>query len=292
MRMVRRFFPSGLLVIVSCLIFPSAAYSYDFLFPTVSIVDTPVDGGIREEIPKKYAERYRRWKEDLLSTEFGRRQWEAYASNSGFVLTIKISGDKGKGAGTDNFQWDKQGNYVGATITLGSQIDNGYPNPIYYPVLNSLSAEQSPFMISGRILAATKLSHELGHVAQAATANRELIEKQSKLIPEYTSIFLKNGHNTRDKKLVELEEEIGVTAARIEKLTEFYVSPGFLTEKMFVYLATGLTETQQNLEEDELLTIERHTFPALSAMIQSGEIEDAKTMVGIMLAAELVNRRS
>ena len=124
MRMVRRFFPSGLLVIVSCLIFPSAAYSYDFLFPTVSIVDTPVDGGIREEIPKKYAERYRRWKEDLLSTEFGRRQWEAYASNSGFVLTIKISGDKGKGAGTDNFQWDKQGNYVGATITLGSEIDN------------------------------------------------------------------------------------------------------------------------------------------------------------------------
>ncbi len=36
----------------------------------------------------------------------------------------------------------------------------------------------------------------------------------------------------------ELEEEIGVTSDNIEKLTEFYVSPGFLTEKMFVYLAT------------------------------------------------------
>lgn len=84
----------------------------------------------------------------------------------------------------------------------------------------------------------------------------------------------------------ELEEEIGVRAAKIEKLTEFYVSPGFLTEKMHVFLATDLTETQQNLEEDELLTIERHSIPALLEMIRNGEIEDAKTMVGIMLANE------
>jgi ADP-ribose pyrophosphatase len=86
----------------------------------------------------------------------------------------------------------------------------------------------------------------------------------------------------------ELEEEIGVTAERVEKLTEFYVSPGFLTEKMHVYLATGLTEVGQKLEEDEILSIERHSFPDLLAMIQSGEIEDAKTMVGILLAATQV----
>ena len=88
----------------------------------------------------------------------------------------------------------------------------------------------------------------------------------------------------------ELEEEIGVTAAKLEKLTEFYVSPGFLTEKMHVYLATGLTETLQNLEEDELLTIERHSFPTLLEMIENGEIEDAKTMVGVMLAATSQSR--
>lgn len=222
MRMVRRLFPSGILVIVSCLIFPSAAFSYDLFFPSVSIVDTPRDGGIRENIPKKYLERYERWKTELLSTEFGRRQWQAYADNSGFVLTIKMDGGKGKGAGTDNFQWDGQGNFVGATITLGTQIDDGYPNPIYYPVLNSLSADQSSYLISGRILAATKLSHELGHVAQAATANRELIEKQSKLIPEYTSIFLKNGHNTQDRKLVELVEEIGGTPIEIWESREYW----------------------------------------------------------------------
>ena len=82
----------------------------------------------------------------------------------------------------------------------------------------------------------------------------------------------------------ELEEEIGVTAEKIEKLTEFYVSPGFLTEKMHVYLATNLTEVGQKLEEDELLTIERHSFPALFEMIRDGGIEDAKTIAGLILA--------
>ena len=82
----------------------------------------------------------------------------------------------------------------------------------------------------------------------------------------------------------ELEEEIGVRAEKLEKLTEFYVSPGFLTEKMFVFLATGLTETQQNLEEDENLTVERHSFQQLYEMIKNGEILDAKTIVSSLLA--------
>jgi len=81
----------------------------------------------------------------------------------------------------------------------------------------------------------------------------------------------------------ELEEEIGVRAAHVEKLTEFYVSPGFLTEKMHVFVATGLTEVGQKLEADEILTIERHSVPALISMIERGEIKDAKTMAAILL---------
>jgi ADP-ribose pyrophosphatase len=82
----------------------------------------------------------------------------------------------------------------------------------------------------------------------------------------------------------ELEEEIGITAAELEKIAEFYVSPGFLTEKMFVYLATELTETSQNLEEDELIEIYRLSFEQALNKIRSGEIEDAKTIVGLTLA--------
>ncbi|HMQ02835.1 MAG TPA: NUDIX hydrolase [Pyrinomonadaceae bacterium] len=83
----------------------------------------------------------------------------------------------------------------------------------------------------------------------------------------------------------ELEEEIGVTAGKIEKLGEFWVSPGFLTEKMHLYLASELTETQQNLEADEILTVERHSLNVLVEMAANGEIEDAKTIVGIIMAA-------
>ena len=82
----------------------------------------------------------------------------------------------------------------------------------------------------------------------------------------------------------ELEEEIGVTAAKIEKISEFYVSPGFLTEKMFLYLATDLIETAQNLEEDEILSVEKITFPEAFEKIKNGEIEDAKTIIGLILA--------
>jgi ADP-ribose pyrophosphatase len=84
----------------------------------------------------------------------------------------------------------------------------------------------------------------------------------------------------------ELEEELGVRAGRMEKLTEFFVSPGFLEEKMWVFLATEMTETAQNLDEDEVLEIVRISFPRAMEMISDGEIEDAKTIIGLMLAAE------
>lgn len=97
---------------------------------------------------------------------------------------------------------------------------------------------------------------------------------------------LEKGESPEIGALRELEEEIGVTAKKIEKLTEFYVSPGFLTEKMHVYMASDLTETQQNLEEDEILSIEKLSFPEAFEKIKNGEIQDAKTIVGLILAGE------
>ncbi|MDX6692753.1 MAG: ADP-ribose pyrophosphatase [Blastocatellia bacterium] len=90
----------------------------------------------------------------------------------------------------------------------------------------------------------------------------------------------------------ELEEEIGVRAASLEKLTEFFTTPGFCEEKLWVYLATELTETEQKLEDDEVVEIVRVTFPRALEMIASGEIEDAKTIIGIMLAAEHLDLKS
>jgi len=83
----------------------------------------------------------------------------------------------------------------------------------------------------------------------------------------------------------ELEEELGMVAGRLEKLSEFFVSPGFCEEKMWLYLATDLTPTAQNLDEDELIEIVRLPIDQALRMITDGEIEDAKTIIGLLLAA-------
>src|SRR5262245_3727313 len=57
-----------------------SVYSFDDTDLTIHIVKTPTDGGIREDIPGKYHERYERWKSELLSTEVGREQWERYSN--------------------------------------------------------------------------------------------------------------------------------------------------------------------------------------------------------------------
>ena len=88
----------------------------------------------------------------------------------------------------------------------------------------------------------------------------------------------------------ELEEEIGVTAGKMEKLAAFYVSPGFLTEKMHLFLATELSETRQALEDDEILTVERFQIDDLVNKVQNGEIEDAKTMIAINMCASRLGR--
>ena len=83
----------------------------------------------------------------------------------------------------------------------------------------------------------------------------------------------------------ELEEELGLVAGKLEKLCEFFVSPGFLEEKMWLYLATDLRETKQHLEDDELIEVVHIPIRRALQMITDGEIEDAKTIIGLMLAA-------
>jgi len=84
----------------------------------------------------------------------------------------------------------------------------------------------------------------------------------------------------------ELEEELGLVAAKMIKLSEFFVSPGFLEEKMWVYLASELRETAQRLEDDELIEVVRLPFSQALEMIGGAKIEDAKTIIGLMLAAK------
>ena len=99
---------------------------------------------------------------------------------------------------------------------------------------------------------------------------------------------LANGERPEAGAARELEEELGLTAEHLEKLSEFFVSPGFLEEKMWVYLATGLSQGKPQPDEDEVLDVVRLPIGDALEMITSGEIQDAKTIIGLMLAAPRV----
>jgi ADP-ribose pyrophosphatase len=83
----------------------------------------------------------------------------------------------------------------------------------------------------------------------------------------------------------ELEEELGLVAGRMEQLSEFYTTPGFCAERLWVFLATDLVETERRHEEDEIIEVVRMPFARALGMVASGEIDDAKTIIGLLLAA-------
>ena len=81
----------------------------------------------------------------------------------------------------------------------------------------------------------------------------------------------------------ELVEETGYRAKVWTKLASFFVSPGYVQERMTIYLATGLTAGQATPMDDERIETRWFTPKEVSEMIRAGRIEDAKTMIGFML---------
>ncbi len=85
----------------------------------------------------------------------------------------------------------------------------------------------------------------------------------------------------------ELSEETGIEADEWRDLGFIYTSPGFSTEKLYMYLATGLHHGRQHLDLNEFLDVEYHSLDSLCAMALSGEIADGKTVAAVLKAAAL-----
>jgi hypothetical protein len=179
-------------------------------------------GGIREQIPAKYATRYQHWKQEFLATETGRQQWASYQDNPNFTLTVVISRDNPEGGNTGNYKWREDGKLVAATITLGFRLDEGIPNPVYFPVMNSLLPTETSRSISGETLAATKIAHEFGHVNRTARGDSVLYQLQGQLMPQYNKIFLSNGRDSSDPRLIELAQRMGATPVEIWEDREYW----------------------------------------------------------------------
>jgi ADP-ribose pyrophosphatase len=84
----------------------------------------------------------------------------------------------------------------------------------------------------------------------------------------------------------ELIEETGYKADRMTSLGGgwFYTTPGLTDEKMYAFVATGLTHVGQNLEDDETIDVEVVAADEAIRMVECGEIRDGKTIAALLLA--------
>lgn len=85
----------------------------------------------------------------------------------------------------------------------------------------------------------------------------------------------------------ELVEETGYRAKTWKKLTSFFPSPGYVEEKMTIFLATDLTEGEAQPMDDERIEKRWFTRKELDDLIRAGKIEDGKTLVGYLLWAKM-----
>ena len=83
----------------------------------------------------------------------------------------------------------------------------------------------------------------------------------------------------------------GVTAKEFIPLGIYIPSPAILSERIYVYLARGLSYGNAHPDEDEFLDVEKHSLTELSEKVMSGEIDDGKTIVAVLKTEKYLKQR-
>lgn len=130
-----------------------------------------------------------------------------------------------------------------------------------------------PVFIDGRILLIRQFRHAAGQNLWELVAGRK----------DEGETFVQAAHR-------ELREETGYAAQRIKKLLVVFPSPGFLAERMVIYIAEGLKKGQARPEDDEKITSRIFALSVIERWIRAGKICDAKTIAGILYYARYVAR--
>jgi ADP-ribose pyrophosphatase len=115
---------------------------------------------------------------------------------------------------------------------------------------------------------------------------RSAIQREILEIPAGT---LEAGEDPAKCAVRELKEETGYSAASWEEMGKVYPSPGYATEQMWLYFARDLTASTAALEDDESLQVEIVPFRDAIAMIDRGEIVDAKSIAALLLVLKKRN---
>jgi ADP-ribose pyrophosphatase len=103
------------------------------------------------------------------------------------------------------------------------------------------------------------------------------------LMWELPAGLLDAGESPRDGAQRELEEETGLRASAMEPIADFFTTPGFCDERMFVFRATGFTEVPRRLDDDEQIEVRTCSLQEAQQMITAGDIREGKTLVAVLL---------
>lgn len=132
------------------------------------------------------------------------------------------------------------------------------------------------------------VEHPGGVGIVALTGNDEIVlvkqyrKPLDKVIYEIPAGKLDPGEHHRTCGIRELEEETGLSAKVFDYMGFIYPSPGFTDEVTHVYLAKELTQGETHPDDDEFLDVEKVPFERALKMVIDGEINDAKSVFGIL----------
>ena len=135
------------------------------------------------------------------------------------------------------------------------------------------------------------VEHSGGACVLYVENNSVLLVKQyryayGEMLYEIPAGKLEQGEEPKWTAIRELEEETGYKAKSFKHLTSFATSPAILEEIIHVYLATELTKGEKNPDDGEFVEMVKMPLNEAKKMIFSGEIDDGKTIIGILLTLE------
>ena len=114
---------------------------------------------------------------------------------------------------------------------------------------------------------------------------RQYRHSAGEVILELPAGTLKPGEDPAVAADRELQEEIGMRARKLDTLCSFWLAPGYSTEFMHVFLATGLSPASQAQDEDEVIQVEKVPVARAVALAESGQLRDSKSLVSVLTAA-------
>ena len=130
--------------------------------------------------------------------------------------------------------------------------------------------------------------HSGSAVMMAADAQRRILLVRQYRLPANANLWelpagrLDPGEKPLQAAKRELIEETGYTARQWKKLISFYPSPGYVSEKMTIFLATELTAGEARPMDDERIESRWFSAKQVEQMIRSNKIEDGKTIIGFL----------